>query len=628
MGIGTSRPSTEDNIERKRILDTILQFMIKNTDLIDMYALASPKLCQRYTIFTSTSLEKYFKKLQLYPTKGADGKFYFQRLDKLAQMPSAYKTAQKTACLELSRYFVRILHVFASVSLTILDVEIPKTEGELNSLYTKNQTRRARNNAPLNFVPFMSGKPRPSASFWGFQQAQEQAQTQAQARMTLTNNDPRNVNNSGLNDNDNNGNPGPLQRGGVLPPPRGYVQYELKNSDYDILNDALEYYDSKYFRFVGTSIMVPIESLFNPPNQIEQQALATQRQLYIPTQRASISSITLFTGSNTATSKTFRFVATLSIEKEGSKYKITLKIQSPVKATQMVHFSYIAVGIPPTYNGMQLQEYLAKIVDKLLKKKTLTSQNTRKNITVKNLPENTNATIDDYFKIKSILSSINPKENPIKAYCVARSAQLLSPGDGGRTQICDKDFTLLGKSLPKGSIMSAKGMFALYRLFFDVFEDKPKKSSGVQAEYDTFAKGMEALYTGKELPTTASNIARITNVSNQQLCTSARTGKLYIKDKDVIQQMKMKATNLIDIQSKHIPRAMIILRKLFVINGKEPIVLQPEIESGGITAVEAVAAEARTLLVEYYTDCEIGYREGVDLLAGKVQANPAIISTV
>ena len=601
--------------------------MVKNTDLIDMYALASPKLCQRYTIFTSTSLEKYFKKLQLYPTKGADGKFYFQRLDKLAQMPTAYKTAQKTACLELSRYFVRILHIFASVSLTILDVELPKTESELNSLYTKNQTKRVRNNAPLNFVPFMSGKPRQTPSFWGFQQ-QAQTQERAQApQMPAANNDPRNVDNSGLNEDDNNGNPGPIQRGGVLPPPRGYVQYDIKNSNYDILNDALEYYDSKYFRFVGTSIMVPIESLFNPPNQIEQQALATQRQLYIPTQRASISSITMFTGSNTATSKALRFIATLSIEKEGSKYKIVVKIQSPVKVTQTVHFSYAAAGIPPTYNGMQLQEYLAKIVDKLLKKKTLISQNTRKNITVKNLPENTNATIDDYFKIKSILSSVNPKENPIKAYCVARSAQLLSPGDSGRTQVCDTNFTLLGKSLPKGSIMSAKGMFALYRLFFDVFEDKPKKSSSVEAEYETFAKGMEALYTGKELPTTASNIARITNVSNQQLCTSARTGKLYIKDKDIIQQIKVKANNLLDIQGKHIPRAMNILRKLFVINGKEPIVLQPEIENGGITAVEAVAAEARTLLIDYYTDCEIGYREGVDLLAGKVQANPAVIAS-
>ena len=65
---------------------------------------------------------------------------------------------------------------------------------------------------------------------------------------------------------------------------------------------------------------------------------------------------------------------------------------------------------------------------------------------------------------------------------------------------------------------------------------------------------------------------------------------------------------------------MNILRKLFVISDTKPILLQPAIEAGGLDAVEQVAKEARELLIEYYTDCELEYRRGVDYINEKKAA--------
>lgn len=113
MGNLSSKPSEDDIIKTNRVLNNILQFMVKESDLLDMYDLASEKSCQQYTILTAKSLEKYFKKIQLHPYK-EDGKFYFQRLDVLSKLPGKYKEEQKLACYDLSRFYVRVLHIFAS----------------------------------------------------------------------------------------------------------------------------------------------------------------------------------------------------------------------------------------------------------------------------------------------------------------------------------------------------------------------------------------------------------------------------------------------------------------------------------------------------------------------------------
>ena len=165
MGNLYSRPSEDDIIKTNRVLNNILQFMVKESDLLDMYDLASEKSCQQYTILTEKSLEKYFKKIQLHPYT-EDGKFYFQRLDVLAKLPGKYKKEQTTACYDLSRFYVRILHIFASISITILDGEFPKSDQVLKDRSKERATRRQVNDRTFTTAPFVKGSQKLSG-FWG-----------------------------------------------------------------------------------------------------------------------------------------------------------------------------------------------------------------------------------------------------------------------------------------------------------------------------------------------------------------------------------------------------------------------------------------------------------------------------
>ena len=71
---------------------------------------------------------------------------------------------------------------------------------------------------------------------------------------------------------------------------------------------------------------------------------------------------------------------------------------------------------------------------------------------------------------------------------------------------------------------------------------------------------------------------------------------------------------------------MNILKKLFVITPTKPILLHPAVETGGMAAIEAIAAEARDLLVDYYSSCEITYRDAVQDLKERVEKNPALFT--
>jgi hypothetical protein len=216
MGAGSSLPSRDTLISEskntKNILNGILEFMLSESDLLDMYALASPTECRQYTLFTTKTIDNFFKKIQLYPTKGEDGRFYFQKLQTIQRLPGDFATKQKQTCLEISRFFIRILHIFASLSLTIIDMEIPGSNDSLNQItQAKNKNgRRVILEREVLSVPFLR------------------------------------------------------QRAGALYPTQ--KQYYITNPAYQMLNDYLTLYSgTSYYILANTDIHIPITSV-NPIN--------------------------------------------------------------------------------------------------------------------------------------------------------------------------------------------------------------------------------------------------------------------------------------------------------------------------------------------------------------------------
>jgi len=117
------------NTNAPAVLNFILREMFRRADLIDIYSLADKDRCSRYVVAGADALEQLFIKINVHPERGKDGALYFQSLDGLrTAMPRALVEKQRTYCIELSFFFIRIFQIFGALTLSMFDTTIPVGE--------------------------------------------------------------------------------------------------------------------------------------------------------------------------------------------------------------------------------------------------------------------------------------------------------------------------------------------------------------------------------------------------------------------------------------------------------------------------------------------------------------------
>jgi hypothetical protein len=576
MGAGSSLPSretlTSETNKTKTILNGILQFMLSESDLLDMYALASDKRCDDYAVFTAESLDSFFKKIQMSPAQTKDGTLYFQDLYTLKKLSGKTGEKHKENCLRLSRFFIRILHIFSALSLTIIDMEIPQDNRTLNEIGKRDPSLKGRiREESIRSIPFLRTG----------------------------------------------------QVGGAIPNLPTVVEYERfyvgRGTKYEVLNQYISidrqmgyYYFDKY------------RTLYLYANSLTPKETINPKFTY---------SYTKPTKNGNKPSKPIDIEGYFTFEKkDGSPtLQITVGITSPREYETVSTDTLSYDGSHYSWNNKKIPDYIMyKIQDAVGESK---NTNERR-ITRRSNLNKVSKEISSEFQVTGILDAL---KTPPKAYCVARALQLLSPesifysrdGSAARTQICDTSFTLLGKgSLPKPNeaITTSASIMSLYLLFYDTLDKAtPIISQQTLPKYREFVKMMRAVY--QEETTATNTTVGMTNIKNirNPLCTG-KSGAHTLTDQDAINSLRSSAAALLSKQLKHTEKVMNILKKLFVITPTKPILLHPAVETGGMAAIEAIAAEARDLLVDYYSSCEITYRDAVQDLKERVEKNPALFT--
>lgn len=130
--------STQSNADTKQILNTILKRLITEVDMHDMYSLADPKMCKEYIVMATSTLDKFFATIRI--DKKEDGTLLFQKIKGL-QDRNPDPQLQQQRCKELAFYFIRIFQVYAAISLSIMDSELPAAD-PTEILKPKEQRRR------------------------------------------------------------------------------------------------------------------------------------------------------------------------------------------------------------------------------------------------------------------------------------------------------------------------------------------------------------------------------------------------------------------------------------------------------------------------------------------------------
>lgn len=550
---GIAPQTFQPSKDTSSILNKILSWMLKESSLLDFYALASPDECKNYVIFTAKNLDELFNKINIYPVKDAEGKIslsfwgsqptsaqadsqlYFRSLKDLKDRKGTYEVKQQELCYDIAFYYIRILQVFAALSLSVLDTDIPSDE-QLDILSEiKSREILSVSRTPPGF--------------------------------------------------------GPAQVGGQ------WTEKEkiIKNLNFEVLNYYLRKdWDSRAYRLsdYGEDTHIIIR-----PEEIQKINIRGNNKLRL----------------NYA-DKDKRASASLVLERsEEDLYALSLidiKLQDQtIDSIGPLPFR----GDEPYYNRQSIPRFLKNVFAKIVGD-TSSEYYKGEEKQKRELAEKVQklSKVPDQLKMPGIWKSIS-RSPPIKAYCVSRALQLLSPSalyeaKSGKvkTSICNPSFSLIKTgSLPDPSkdVRETPGILALNLLFFDKIMGATPKINDPE-KYKKFLNYLRILYNEKGTP--LNNSGPIRNTVPDPLCK--QQGSLYTKDTQMIQILQEGAQALLRRQTEHTAAVTLLIEKLFYITDAGAIYFNPTIQKGGLDEVNRIAADARDLLIDYYKDCEKGYR--------------------
>lgn len=573
MGIGSSVP-LKDELKRKtmktsELIQRILGWMLKESNLLDYYALASPTECKKYVMFTADNLDALFKDIDIQPVRDKKGKIYFRKLPELTQMPSELEKMRAENCYHIAYFFIRILQVFSALALSVMDTEIPSSFAVLQSQANKKTDTKYISPEEFKQLPLFGPK-QEKRSFWG----------------------------------------------GAIGRRSGFYITDL---NYALLNKYLTQDTGGYYELYDQDKGGEVKTGL----RISESSLMKKQYVFVYKGKDSLGkSIELLAHLTMSSSITNSF----------EKYQVKLD-RFYVNGDPYPYVSDEVtfkgpIGGDPTYNNQILPRYIknefVKVLGKPLQSDASNSKTFKK---AEDLPKD----IDPKFQVKEIWQALGQKV-PVKAYCVARALQLLSPEaiydsslkQAARTSICNTKFALQETdSVPKpgSSVTSSAGLLTLNLLFFDVLE-KTIPSIQQKQDYKEFLNFLRNLYeertepADKEITNIFKDIEGIKETTNPTLCSGKR-GPLYTKDPQTAKELRSTANQLINRQITHTANVVKVLEQLFIIREGQSLLLRPEIQEGGIEAVNKVAEMARRLLVNYYGDCEKIYRDGVVLAAAR-----------
>jgi hypothetical protein len=235
--------------------------------------------------------------------------------------------------------------------------------------------------------------------------------------------------------------------------------------------------------------------------------------------------------------------------------------------------------------------------------------------------------ISPALRVKKLWEALTA-DPPIKAFCTARAIQLLSPAalegampEQALSSVCRTSF-LHQKTgalpVPGRPLSETASIRAMAGLFVDTIENATPRITD-SAKYQEFLRSYKFLFERATGPVPALPVdAKLADIREgaPPFCPRGEDARVVV-GRDLIGGLRQKAVALINRQITHTANVTRIIQQLFVKaagGSAGEIVLHPEVRKKGIPYIDKVAADARNLLLAYYQDCEVTYREGLVLM--------------
>ena len=570
----SSLPSKKELLAKTKggsdLVNELFTWMVSQANVRDFYLMANPAQCKKYIMLTADVLNKVFYKIDVIPQAGPSGTIYFRKADVLLPQDKTdplYKH-REINCLRLAFLYVRIFQIFAAMSLTILDVD------------TKLEMDLLRNIAKLReteVIPLF----------------------------------------------------GRRQAGGALD-----VKKPLPIA-FQVLRESLSEIPTNpsYYKFSGTMIYLeygaqgpdgslPIKYDYSASKNGKKERRVIEGRILVERRGTDSINIQLFNLKQYSGSST----------KELDDTNVIFTRQSIEDVYRNRGSRSISEGLDNVFRKMAAGEEGAK------EENTYSKARGSPSVTQfeKDMGE-----VAEGLHTKTIVSAFT-RATPPKAHCIARALQLVSEAGIQSavpkeiyTHICKSKFLTDSRSLPPAGdrITKEDGIYALAQLFYDTLKEAtPSISQATQEQYKAFLEKMKfAFEESKDTKVSFDELRKnpldtIVNRIPSAACGKDAVDKSYkIKNQELIRQLRNTVRQMVNYQIGHTANAVKILKKLFLlpIESGKALQIHPRILKGGMEEVNKIAEEAREVLVDYYSQCEIMYRSGAEIIASnKTLLNP------
>lgn len=624
--VGSTGEFTQEGIKEIKdvketdvMMNLIFRYMLKHMDMNDFFKLSQPDTCQDYVVSLAQHMSTQFSRLQILPYKeNKSDVLLFTKyidLDPSKKSTTHSEGERKSLCLLLSYYYVRIFQIYGALAITLLN-DISSSEGTLKA--SKDDPRL------VNKTPGYSKTRVANIQQFGGVQG---GATKEEINFSMF---------------------------------ECMVSYFAENEPYS----SSRGWKTKFQNGKSNGARV----YFDKTGESETKGIKSDKGRFI-----------IYLPATNDRYFTLEVIATRISSKRNDiilKY-VTLKSSDaktfPIPDSLKTDVSIIHEGDPASYKvkstktknttdttgiSSYFTDVFDTLIEDLLKKKSQTSEES--------------STDEKYDKDKDpalIVSSIKPGLEGRKTvgHCIARALQLLrtipSTVRGGppsyESDICMEKFSFTSRSytgsitpskdrltrgIPKygGPIAYAsksdagtKGFSSLVQLFYDTIRvGSPQIIMSDQAftEYTNFMKTMAHLFKDTAPSTTknmaiTSGLADIKNKRDKGMCAELNLDEktLPIDPTRVnINAVSAVVKELYQIQVKHAKKCGDIFKLLFDIaydekNNPLTISLSKNVLQGGFEEINRINGLARKVLIDYYSDCEYKYVQGVDLIVEPIR---------
>lgn len=566
----------------KLLMDRILQYMLYELTPQDVFQMQDPDKCAKFLLLTANSLDRLFTEIEVFPVTDRGGKIYFRRVENLVKPQEsnmAYRAERQRTCLAIGYFYVRILQIYLSLAFTILDDPTIVPGAQATAGISRYALQGVRQLAPGR-LPIYQGMVRGGAKFT-FRDLEE-------AGILRTIGDKKYRIQGASSD-------VVVQKRDDT---RGYV-YNF----YDITGrkgDSMFAFELRVGRDERKSIIITQVVRYSLDRDGRQTSgiPVTKNKRYYLTDSYKLDETNLYRNINTIGLFFERLLGDLSagnmaeLDKVRTEPKEEAEQEAEAKGVRRVAAPVKSTGRVPALDfGDSLSAFLARPV----------------------------------------------------AHCLARSFQLLDISALGSsvpkeatTYICrsrfmdDKDAA--GKvihniPLPDGrAITSVPGLQSLNFLYF-VLTQAIQLTSETREELKTALDRLSAAFVGPDpLKVQAKDLTLQTMSTlkgrRPRICASHAEADGRVGAKGIA-AARAGVGRLWAYQKQHALKVDALFRKLFMVDRSKPrqlgLAFHPEILKRGIPAVEQIAAQARALLVDYYTNCEDMYNAAVESMSSDVR---------